>query len=193
MNKINSILLIIVAVTLGGCSSNNGELTGVPGRRQWFHPQPQGTVYVPTGSIHIGATEQDVPMAMLAPNKQISVSAFYMDETEITNNEYRQFVYAVVDSFMRTKLEFTQEVDDGFGNNYVALDYNKRVDNNSDISALQDMYYNEAESYYRQKQLDVRKLEYKYNYIDLKAAAALKRQDAYKRSKADFKKEKVGK
>jgi len=81
MNKINSILLIIVAVTLVGCSSNNGELTGVQGRRQWFHPQPQGTVYVPTGSIHIGATEQDVPMAMLAPNKQISVSAFYMDET----------------------------------------------------------------------------------------------------------------
>jgi sulfatase modifying factor 1 len=191
MNKINSILLIIVAVTLAGCSSNNGELTGVPGRRQWFHPQPQGTVYVPTGSIHIGATEQDVPMAMLAPNKQISVSAFYMDETEITNNEYRQFVYAVVDSFMRTKLEFTQEVDDGFGNNYIALDYNKRVDKNTDISSLQDMFYNEAESYYRQKQLDVRKLEYKYNYIDLKAAAALKRQDAYKRSKADFKKEKV--
>ena len=107
MNKINSILLIIVAVTLVGCSSNNGELTGVQGRRQWFHPQPQGTVYVPTGSIHIGATEQDVPMAMLAPNKQISVSAFYMDETEITNNEYRQFVYAVVDSFVRTKLAIT--------------------------------------------------------------------------------------
>jgi gliding motility-associated lipoprotein GldK len=191
MKKVNVFLFAMLVIALAACNSNNGELTGVPGRKQWFHPQPNGTVYVPTGSIHIGSNEQDVPMAMLAPNKQISVSAFYMDETEITNNEYRQFVYAIVDSFMRTKLEYVNEVEDVFGNTYQALDYTKRIDKNADMSVLQDMYYNEAESYYRQKQLDVRKLIYRYNYIDLKAAAALKRQDAYNHSRSEFKKEKT--
>src|SRR5690606_40675307 len=39
-----------------------------------------------------------------APTKTATVSSFYMDETEITNNEYRQFVYWVRDSILRTKL-----------------------------------------------------------------------------------------
>ncbi|GAB1447583.1 hypothetical protein MASR2M44_05790 [Bacteroidota bacterium] len=69
-----------------GLSSDNGELTGVQGRKAWFHPQPYGTVYIPSGTIHVGANEQDIPNALIAPNKQITITAFYMDDTEITNN-----------------------------------------------------------------------------------------------------------
>jgi gliding motility-associated lipoprotein GldK len=39
-----------------------------------------------------------------APTKTVTVRAFYMDETEITNSEYRQFVEWVRDSTLRTKL-----------------------------------------------------------------------------------------
>jgi len=37
-------------------------------------------------------------------SKSVTVDAFWMDQTEITNNKYRQFVYYVRDSILRTKL-----------------------------------------------------------------------------------------
>ena len=39
-----------------------------------------------------------------APTKTVSVRSFYMDETEITNSEYRQFVFWVRDSILRFNL-----------------------------------------------------------------------------------------
>jgi len=105
MKSIRFILFFLAAGMVVACSTGDrGELTGVQGRGQWFHPQPYGTIYVPTGSIHIGGNEQDVPMAQISPNKQVSIVAFYMDETEITNNEYRQFVMQVLDSMYRERL-----------------------------------------------------------------------------------------
>ena len=104
MKQFKWFFFLSLAVVLGSCSSNNGELNGVPGRSAWFHPQQFGTVYIPSGTIHVGANEQDVPNAMIAPNKQITVTAFYMDDTEITNNEYRQFVDEILDSIVREKL-----------------------------------------------------------------------------------------
>jgi formylglycine-generating enzyme required for sulfatase activity len=95
-----------LVVILSGCglSSDRGELTGVQGRSAWFHPQPNGTVYIPSGTIHVGSNEQDIPNQMISPNKQVTITAFYMDETEITNNEYRQFVDDITDSIFREKL-----------------------------------------------------------------------------------------
>ncbi|GAB1447584.1 hypothetical protein MASR2M44_05800 [Bacteroidota bacterium] len=53
---------------------------------------------------------------------------------------------------------------------------------------IQDLYYQGGEVYYRTKQYDVRKIKYRYDYIDLRAAAQLKRQDSYKVSREKFKK-----
>ena len=39
-----------------------------------------------------------------APTKTVTVRSFYMDETEITNSEYRQFVEWVRDSIVRRRL-----------------------------------------------------------------------------------------
>ena len=46
----------------------------------------------------MGPSDQDVPFANVTAAKTVSVGAFYMDETEITNNEYRQFTNWVRDS-----------------------------------------------------------------------------------------------
>ena len=46
----------------------------------------------------MGPSDQDVPFANVSQSKTVSVGAFYMDETEITNNEYRQFTIWVRDS-----------------------------------------------------------------------------------------------
>lgn len=38
------------------------------------------------------------------PRKDVSVDGFWMDDTEITNSEYKQFVAYVRDSILRTRL-----------------------------------------------------------------------------------------
>ena len=77
----------------GGGTGNHGELTGVMKRPEWDQYQPLGMVYIPPGSFHMGQNDQDVPYSQISHNRQITISAFYMDEHEITNNEYRQFLY----------------------------------------------------------------------------------------------------
>jgi len=198
MKQLKWVFFIFFVSSLYSCGfSDRGELTGVPGRKAWFHPQPYGTVYIPSGTIHIGGNEQDIPMAMIAPNKQISISAFYMDETEITNNEYRQFVDDVIDSMFRERLgelvgdRYVLMDEDG---NKVGLNWRAKIDpddikNNKESFA--DMYYQGDEIYYRTRQYDVRKIQYRYEFIDLKEAAKLHRQDAYKVSRAKFKKDVV--
>ena len=61
-------------------------------------------VFIPQGSYTMGAADEDITNSFLTQPKAISVSAFFMDETEITNSEYRQFVNWVRDSIVRTKL-----------------------------------------------------------------------------------------
>jgi sulfatase modifying factor 1 len=199
MKQFKWIFFFSLASILTGCglSSDRGELTGVGGRSAWFHPQPYGTVYIPSGTIHVGSNEQDIPNAMIAPNKQITVVAFYMDETEITNNEYRQFVNEVTDSIFRDRMgeKFQIPIIDPITEEETgehAINYKVRIEaedlKNGEIN---DMYYQGNEVYYRAKQIDVRKLKYRYDYVNLREAALLHKQDAYKRNRADFKKEEV--
>ncbi len=194
MKSLKWLFGVVLITTLVSCGrkSDHGELTGAR-NITWFHPQPYGTVYIPTGSIHIGENEQDVPNTMVAPNKQVSFPAFYMDETEITNNEYRQFVESVIDSMVREKLgEQNPDIywftDEETGEHW--LNYTAKInpEDLKDNEAIKDMYYNSAETYYRVKQLDVRKLVYKYEEIDLRAASKYHREDGYKISREKFKK-----
>jgi len=56
--------------------------------------------FIKQGSINIGNSEAAIG-ARNSPVKTVSVPSFWMDDTEITNNEYRQFVFWVRDSFAR--------------------------------------------------------------------------------------------
>ena len=70
-------------------------------------------VLVPGGSFIMGKSDDDLPSIQDAPTKTVTVRSFYMDETEITNSEYRQFVRWVRDSVIRTRLaEFASGIDD---------------------------------------------------------------------------------
>ncbi|CDF78147.1 gliding motility-associated protein GldK [Formosa agariphila KMM 3901] len=102
MKKI--LLLTIVVTVLFSCgSSDRGELTGVRGKK-WHPEKPYGMALVPGGSFIMGKADDDLASIQDAPSKTVTVRAFYMDETEITNSEYRQFVNWVRDSIIRTKL-----------------------------------------------------------------------------------------
>ncbi len=99
------ILFSMVFAFLASCSSSssNGELVGVKGKK-WNPEKPFGMTLVPGGSFVMGKSDEDKPALQDTPAKNVTVRSFYMDETEITNSEYRQFVFWVRDSIVKTKL-----------------------------------------------------------------------------------------
>lgn len=104
------ILFGIAIVTLIGCSKNNrGELVGAQTGKAWLPENPDGMSLIPAGSFTMGSSDYDVASTMISPSKTVSVASFYIDETEITNTEYRQFVQWVRDSIIRTELALAIE------------------------------------------------------------------------------------
>ncbi len=71
-------------------------------------------VYIPPGTFHMGPSDEDMNYAYTARNKQVSINGFWMDATEITNNEYRQFVNWVRDSIAATLMQYGKDVDGHF-------------------------------------------------------------------------------
>lgn len=115
--------VLTIGATLSGCgksgksrsSVSDGQLHGVSVGGKYVAPKPPGMVYVPAGTFHMGPSDEDVSYALTARNKQISINGFWMDATEITNNEYRQFVYWVRDSIAATILNYKKQAADGSG------------------------------------------------------------------------------
>ena len=95
---------IALAFLLSSCGSKTkGELVGVQGKK-WHPEKPYGMELIPRGSFIMGKSEEDMAQVHNAPTRTVTVRSFYMDDTEITNSEYRQFVEWVKDSIVRTKL-----------------------------------------------------------------------------------------
>ena len=169
-------------VLLGSCgSSGNGELVGVQDRKPFYQPTPFGMAYIPLGSYTMGVGEEDVAYALVHQPKTVTISAFYMDETEVTNNEYRQFVYWVRDSIARVFLgdilpeDYLVEEDRRTGELFDPpfLNWNTRIDwqGEEERDVLEEMFLPEHERFFRQKELDTRKLNYEYYWVDLQAAS----------------------
>ncbi|AMA50008.1 MULTISPECIES: T9SS ring complex lipoprotein PorK/GldK [Flavobacterium] len=98
------ILSAVLVMFLYSCGSkDNGQLVGVKGKA-WHPEKPYGMTLVPGGSFIMGKSDDDLANVQDAPTKTVTVRSFYMDETEISNSEYRQFVHWVRDSIVRTKL-----------------------------------------------------------------------------------------
>lgn len=116
-------LLGCTALVLSGCGKlfnksqkglpDDGQLHGVAPSIKYVMPKPPGMVYVPSGTFHMGPSDEDVNYAMTARNKQVSINGFWMDATTITNNEYRQFTNWVKDSIAAKLLGFVKQDSDG--------------------------------------------------------------------------------
>lgn len=173
------LVLSIVILTFVSCSNTNqGELVGVRKQSKPFsHPDPYGMVFVPLGSYTMGVGGQDIAASQITQPKTISVSSFYMDETEITNNEYREFVYWVRDSIARTILGrdneaylITQNPKTGEEYDPAILNWEEEINwNDENINA--ELLIPESERFFGRKEIDTRKLFYEYYWIDLQAAA----------------------
>jgi len=101
-------LYAFLLTILYGCGSNDrGELVGVNYKqKKWFAEKPFGMVSIPGGSFTMGKQDEDVSGTMSSPARTVTVRPFYMDETEVTNSEYKMFVNWVRDSITRTKLAY---------------------------------------------------------------------------------------
>ena len=109
MRKIS--LYILLALFVYSCGSNaEGELVGVRSKKEWHSKKPLGMVLIPGGSFTMGKEDEDVAGALNSPARTVTVRPFYMDETEITNAEYKEFVTWVRDSIVRTKLALFSEL-----------------------------------------------------------------------------------
>jgi gliding motility-associated lipoprotein GldK len=108
MKKIIAFTTILTLLISCGRSSDKGELVGVKGAK-WHPEKPYGMTLVPGGSFIMGKSDDDLAEVQDAPTKTVTVRSFYMDETEITNSEYRQFVEWVKDSTVRTRLAILAE------------------------------------------------------------------------------------
>jgi len=87
------VLALIISSFFGCGGSGRGQLVGVQGREEWYMDDPFGMLNIPMGSYNMGPADQDVPYAVTAQAKTVSVQSFYMDETEITNVNYREYLY----------------------------------------------------------------------------------------------------
>ena len=115
MRKLTVYFLLAAVVLLSSCgSSDKGELTGVRSKKKFFPEKPLGMSLIPGGAFTMGKVDEDVSGSLNTPSRTVTVRPFYMDETEITNSEYREFVVWVRDSIARTQLAIIAE-EQGFG------------------------------------------------------------------------------
>ena len=102
MNKsvVSKLVLVLAGAVASACGllglggkkgGDQGELVGVPGREGWVMTIPYGMVPIPAGTFHMGQADEDPASTQINFNKQVTIGSFFMDDTEITNNEYRQF------------------------------------------------------------------------------------------------------
>ncbi|MDR0801113.1 SUMF1/EgtB/PvdO family nonheme iron enzyme [Fluviicola sp.] len=191
----------LIGALIASCSTRSGYLTGALGRKVYQPEIPLGMVYVPSGSYIMGEDDQDVPFLHQTRAKTVSVQAFYIDQTEITNNEYRQFVEWVRDSMARERIYAGLE-DDEDASRYInysdmyfdegalemvefepsdrdvnraqfSLNWDRRFayDDPDLMPLLADMYYPQPERFFKRREFDTRKLNFKYYWIDLREAA----------------------
>ncbi len=148
-----AIYALLIAVFYSCGSNDRGELVGVKVKKKWFSEKPFGMALIPGGSFTMGKQDQDIIGTMNSPTKTVTVRPYYIDETEITNSEYKEFVFWVRDSIVRTRLGYQAEFAamggtpnaDGTPLSGGIHDYAFAVTDTTDASAYQRYMY---ENYY---------------------------------------------
>ncbi len=190
MKKASIILLAIANLVLVSCIGtgrammSGGEVTGQRGVA-FVEPTPYGMVEVKRGFLMVGLSENDSLWGTVVPGKEISVDGFWMDQTEVTNSMYRQFVEWVRDSIIRERLAdpsfggdetFKIEVDENGDPITPHLNWSKPIPwkkpNEDQERALQSVYTRHPID--GTVMLDARQMNYRYEVFDYEKAALRK-------------------
>ena len=173
------VVAIVAIASTTGCSKKSktsslpkdGQLHGVAPGARWTFQKPPGMVFVPSGTFHMGPSDEDVNYAYTARNKSVSISGFWMDATEITNNEYRQFTNWVRDSIAAKLMGYVKQGTDG--NEYI--DWKKagtiKWGDKATIEKIDAIIVTPDNRIFGKKELDAKKIVYQSETFDYKAAA----------------------
>ncbi|MFV0238263.1 MAG: gliding motility lipoprotein GldK [Flavobacteriales bacterium] len=225
------ILIIVIIVPMlfscfggkrGGSSGSydskttRGQIVGVKPTKKWNLEQPLGMIRIPSGSFVVGQNDYDFTGNFDADPRTVTVSSFFIDETEITNGEYLQFVYYTRDSVARHKLaEKAYESGGGEGiSEYAYLGTDENYEDGDNLpyyqmiaekgsgegydevkqlnwevplywntgdypdveyaEILESMYIAPEERVDGDRFIDWAEIKYKYQWVDIKAAAKAK-------------------
>lgn len=180
--------ILATAITFTGCFSaksssmggRGGEVVGIRGRA-FTEPTPYGMTLIGRGYLHMGMDKQDSLWGNNIPEKDISVDGFWMDETEVTNSQYKQFVMWVHDSILRTRLadpayggdETYMITEDKNGDPVKPhINWNKKLPrkpNEDEQRAIESLYKTNPVT--GEKMLDYTQLNYRYEVYDYTTAA----------------------
>ncbi|MCI6159766.1 MAG: SUMF1/EgtB/PvdO family nonheme iron enzyme [Prevotella sp.] len=188
MNRSGMTLCIIALISLTACMGSKlstpggrgGEVTGVGGKG-FAEPTPYGMTMVKRGYLKMGIEKEDSLWGKDTPVKEISVDGFWMDETEVTNSKYKQFVMWVRDSILRTRLadpnyggDETYMIKEDKNGDPIPPQINwkkalPRKPNEDEKRAFESLY--EVNPATGEKLLDWRQMNYRYEIYDYTTAA----------------------
>lgn len=192
MNMRKSIIALcaVALMVLTGCfggkttMASGGEVTGASGRA-FTEPTPYGMTLIKRGHLRMGIEKQDSLWGKETPVKDISVEGFWMDETEVTNSQYRQFVNYVRDSIIRERLadpayggDETYKIEEDRNGDPVAkpyLNWKKplpRKPNEDEQRAMESVYI--IHPITGEKMLDASQMNFRFEVYDYATAALRK-------------------
>ncbi|MDB2631205.1 gliding motility lipoprotein GldK [Ulvibacter sp.] len=154
------IALAAIVALMSSCNSGDrGELVGVKGKK-WLPEKPYGMTLIPGGAFVMGKSGDDFVSVNDAPTKTVTVRSFYMDETEITNSEYRQFVEWVRDSTVRLRLAIlADELGETPGDGEAGIGDFAFLDNEDEEKTpydqyMEDNYYGMGDDFYEGRKIN---------------------------------------
>ncbi len=178
------LIIIVLAFLVASCNKPAGELTGLGGNNNFYEAQPYGMVFVKRGSFMMGANDQSAIGSFNDKSINVTVDAFWMDETEITNDKYKQFVYWVRDSIALRMLviagkdEFrlkNRNQPDDAAPEVARLNWRTRIpwgSKDEEVrNLLETLYYTDNNALGLKKQINPGKLQYKYEWLNYDQAA----------------------
>ncbi len=157
--------MVMLAASCGQPSSQ-GQLVGdYSNNLTYTEPVPLGMVRIPTGYMKSGYSDEDIKSSMDAPVRSFNMTGFYMDATEITNAEYRQFVNWVRDSIAHVTLGHVEPDDNGIDK----INWKEKINwKDADVQdQLMTMYIDATANPLGYKALDVKQLKYAFKKYDM--------------------------
>ena len=181
MKNLTTVMALAAVSMLASCGKagkskgglpNDGQLHGVAPGSKYIMPKPPGMVYIPPGTFHMGPSDEDINYAYTARNKQISINGFWMDATEITNNEYRQFTNWVRDSTAAKLMGFVKQ-DKNDGTEHIDWAKAKTIkwNDKATIEKIDQMIVTPENRIFGKKEIDASKLIFHSETFDTKEAA----------------------
>lgn len=182
-------VILALSVFLFACNTPAGELasTANSSKRGFSDTRPLGMQLIKKGTFMMGAHHSTRMFPGNDAPRQVTVESFFMDEAEITNDQYRQFVLWVRDSIAYRELidigrdEYMIDDPDS-DNDSIRIRWSQRIrwnDRNEDIQeALGRLYYSGADAL-SERQLNAGRMVYRYEVFHYDQAALPRNQFNY--------------